>query len=90
MFTLYLVEDRVAKTKTLVVSDKRFSSFVTDIEDRKTKNIEELQSSQDLAFIQTRIAHYLKIYKLEPSAVVNPHKVTLTPEDRKRLRVRIK
>lgn len=90
MFTLYLVEDRVAKTKTLVVSDKRFSSFVADIEDRKTKNIEELQSSPDLAFIQTRISHYLRIYKLEPSAVVNPHKIILTPNDRKRLRVRIK
>lgn len=87
MFTLYLVEDRVTKTKTLVVSDKRFSSFVGDLEDRKSKNVEELQSSPDLPYLQSRLPHYLKTYKLDESSIVNPHGVKISREDKKRLRI---
>jgi hypothetical protein len=90
MFTIYLVEDRVAKNKTLVISDKRFSSFVADITDRKTKNIEEIQSSPDLAYLQSRIPHLQKTYKIEDKGVKNPHKIKMTSEDRRRLRMRKK
>jgi hypothetical protein len=90
MYTIYLIENRVDRTKTLVVSDKRFSSFVADIEDRKTKNIEELQSSIDLAYLQSRLPHYLKTYKIDNTAIKNPHHIRITSEDRRRLRIRTK
>lgn len=90
MFTLFLIEDRVLKTKTLVVSDKRFSVFVEDIKDRKQKNIEELQSSPDIAYIQNKMKQYQKVYKVDDKNLINPHKVKLTPRDRIRFRIKRK
>lgn len=85
MYRIILVEDRITKTKALIVTDKRFQLFVAeDVVDRKTKNIEELESSPDRVTIQGRLNSYQKVYKITDENVSNPFAKKLTHREKKR------